>query len=78
MGQFGDLEKKKQSVVAHKNAEAEYRVIVQGICAVISQEKLMENLQIPLSFPTTLYSDSKSAIGNQQSASTTIQFNMTG
>jgi len=53
---------KKQSVVARSNVEAEYRAIAQGICEMICLGKLMGDLQVPITIPTKLYCDSKSAI----------------
>ena len=53
---------KKQSMVARSNAKAEFQAIIQGICEVIWLERLMEDLRIPLTQPTRVYSDSKSAI----------------
>ena len=53
---------KKQSVVARSSAKAKFRAIAQGICELIWLIRLMEDLQLPLTKPTNLYSDSKSAI----------------
>ena len=53
---------KKQSVVARSNVEAEFRAIAQGICELIWLVRLMEDLQLPLTKPIKLYSDSKSTI----------------
>ena len=53
---------KKQSIVARSSAEAEFRAIAQDICELIWLIRLMEDLQLPLTKPTNLYSDSKSAI----------------
>jgi len=53
---------KKQSVLSRSSAEAEFRAIAQGICEVIWLERLMGDLRIPLTQPTRVYNDSKSAI----------------
>ena len=53
---------KKQSVVVRSTAEAKFRSIAKGICELICLTRLMEDLQIPLSQQTKVYSDSKSAI----------------
>jgi len=53
---------KKQSVVARSCAKAKFCAITQGICEVISLERMMKDLGISLSQPTEVYSDSKSAI----------------
>lgn len=53
---------KKQSVVARSSAKAEFKAITQGVCELIWVVRLIEDLQMPLTKPTQLYSDSKSAI----------------
>lgn len=53
---------KKQSVVARSSVEAKFRAIAQGICEVIWLERMMEDLEIPLSHKTKVFSDNKSAI----------------
>ena len=53
---------KKQSVGARNNAEPKFRAIAHGICEVIWLERLMKDIGIPLTQPTAIYSDSKSAI----------------
>ena len=53
---------KKQSMVARSSVVVEFRAITQGICEVIWLDRLMGDLRIPLTQPTRVYSDSKSAI----------------
>ena len=40
---------KKQTMVDHSSAKAEYQAIAQGICEVIWLEKLMNDLHISIS-----------------------------
>jgi len=61
---------KKQSMVARSSAEAEaeFRTIAQRLCEIISVEKMMKDLQLPVSSPKLLYCDSKlviSIVNNQ-------------
>ena len=49
-------------MVACSSAEAEFRAIAYEICEVIWLERLMEDLGIPLTQLTRVYSDSKLAI----------------
>ena len=53
---------KKQNVVARSSAEAEYRAIAQGTCELIWIQRLIIDLNMPLTDPMKLFSDSKSAI----------------
>ena len=61
-GNFVTWRSKNQSMVSRSSVEAEYRAIVQGICEIIWLERLLEDLNIPMTTPTRLYTDSKSAI----------------
>ena len=49
-------------MVTCNSAKVEFRAIAQGICEVIWLERLMGDLRIPLTQPTRVYNDSKSAI----------------
>lgn len=62
MGEFSNLEEQKAIGSARSSAEAELRAIAEGICELIWVEKIMEDLQLPISSPKMLYCDSKSAI----------------
>ncbi|RVW76743.1 Retrovirus-related Pol polyprotein from transposon TNT 1-94 [Vitis vinifera] len=53
---------KKQSVVARSSAEAEFRVMAQGICEGIWLNRLLEELRVPLKHPMVLYCDNQAAI----------------
>ncbi|CAA7399927.1 unnamed protein product [Spirodela intermedia] len=53
---------KKQNVVARSRAEAEIRALAQGICELLWVKNLLDELQIPLFSPLTIYCDNKSAI----------------
>lgn len=46
-------------MVVRSSAEAEYEAIAQGVCEIIWLEKLMKDLNMPMSAPTRLYSDYK-------------------
>lgn len=61
-GKKVNVQSKKQSVVARSSAEAEYRAIAQGTCELIWIQRLMKDLNMPVTGPMKLFSDSKSAI----------------
>lgn len=52
---------KKQNVVAHSGAEAEYRAIALGICQVLQLRHLLQDLGYSLRQPIQLYNDNKAA-----------------
>ena len=53
---------KKQNVVAHSSAEAEFRAMAQGICELLWLKIILEDLKIKWEGPMKLYCDNKSAI----------------
>lgn len=50
-------------MVARSSAEAEYRAIAQGTCELIWIQRLMTDLNMPVTGPMKLFSDGKSTIG---------------
>jgi len=56
------MKSKKQSVVARSSAEAEFRVMTQGICELKWLKIILEDLKIRWDKPMKLYCDNKSAI----------------
>ncbi|RVW79952.1 Retrovirus-related Pol polyprotein from transposon RE2 [Vitis vinifera] len=61
-GNLVTWQSKKQSVVAHSSAEAEFRAMAQGICEEIWLNRLLEELRVPLKHPMVLYCDNQAAI----------------
>ncbi|CAJ2657582.1 unnamed protein product [Trifolium pratense] len=53
---------KKQGVVARSSAEAEFRVMAQGICEGLWIHRVLEELKMKIELSLKLYSDSKAAI----------------
>lgn len=53
---------KKQSVVARRSAEAEYRAMTHGIYEGIWLKRMLEELQIPTSYTIRMLCDDKAAI----------------
>ncbi|RVW16989.1 Retrovirus-related Pol polyprotein from transposon RE1 [Vitis vinifera] len=53
---------KKQSVVARSSAEAEFRVVAQGMCEGLWLQKLLKELHITIKLPIKLYCDNKVVI----------------
>ncbi|KAJ9189418.1 hypothetical protein P3X46_000714, partial [Hevea brasiliensis] len=53
---------KKQNVIARSSAEAEYRVMVQGIYELLWLQKLMEELKLLETSVLSLFCDNKAAI----------------
>ncbi|CAA6654752.1 unnamed protein product [Spirodela intermedia] len=53
---------KKQKVVSRSRAEAEFRVMAQGICEALWIRSLLKELKVDLSRAIRLYYDNKSAI----------------
>lgn len=53
---------KKQNVVARSSAEAEFRIVTQGICEGLWIKQLLEELQAVVKLPIKLYCDNKAAI----------------
>jgi len=63
--------------VADSNVEAKFRVIGPSICKLIWLAQLMEDLQLPLTIPTKLFSDSKlfiSIVNNKLPSSSNARF----
>lgn len=53
---------KKQTVVARSSTEAKYRAIAHGVCELIWIQWLLEEINVSISGPVKLNSDSESAI----------------
>ena len=53
---------KKQTVVARSNAEAELRLVAQGICEGLWLKILLAELEVPLQSPLEVFCDNKAAI----------------
>ncbi|GFZ11367.1 hypothetical protein Acr_22g0007650 [Actinidia rufa] len=53
---------KKQAVVSHSSAEVENRVMAQGTCELLWLRSFMIELGFPMTAPSTLFCDNKSAI----------------
>ena len=53
---------KKQNVVARSTAEAEFRVMAQGVCELLWLKIILKDLKIKWDGPMRLYYDNKSAI----------------
>ena len=53
---------KKQNVVARSNAEAEFRILAQGVCELLWIKLLLSDLDIDQTDSMQLYYDNKAAI----------------
>lgn len=53
---------KKQAVVSRSSAEAEYRALALGTCEIIWLRSILGELGFPVTSPSTLYCDNRSAI----------------
>ena len=53
---------KKQNVVARSSAEAEFRVVAQGMCEVIWIRRILQEFKVSEALPMKLYCDNKAAI----------------
>lgn len=53
---------KKQNVVAHSSAEAEFRAMANGVCEVLWLQRILEELKRKVEAPLKLYCDNKAAI----------------
>jgi IS30 family transposase len=53
---------KKQSIVARSSAEAEFRVMSQGICEGIWLKRMLDEIKIPTNHPMKILCDNKAAI----------------
>lgn len=65
-GQSSHLESKKQHVVAQSSAEAEYRAMANGVCELLWLQRVLAELQRPMTSPMRLYCDNKTAISIAQ------------
>ncbi|RVW29729.1 Copia protein [Vitis vinifera] len=61
-GQLGDLESKKQPIVARSSVEAEYRAMALGICELMWIKTLLKELQVHIEEPMRLYCNNKATI----------------
>lgn len=53
---------KKQNVVVRSSAEAEFRVMAQGVCELLWMKIILDDLKIKYEAPMRLFCDNKSAI----------------
>lgn len=67
---------KKQSVVARRSAEAEYRAMTHGIYEGIWLKRMLEELQIPTSYTIRMLCDAKLPSAMQRTQFIMIEQNM--